>query len=50
MAARPAGVHRDEIEVATAALGVPLDEHIGNVLAAMQADAARLGLDGVKPA
>lgn len=45
-----AGVHRDEIEVAAAALGVPLDEHIGVVLAAMQADAARLGLDGPKQA
>jgi putative nucleotidyltransferase with HDIG domain len=41
-----AGVHRDEIERATAVLGVPLDEHIGVVLAAMQANAAELGLDG----
>lgn len=41
-----AGVHRDEIERTTAVLGVPLDEHIGVVLAAMQADAAELGLDG----
>ena len=40
------GVHRDEIERATAVLGVPLDEHIGIVLAAMQANAAELGLDG----
>lgn len=44
-----AGVHRDEIEVAAANLGVPLDEHIGIVLAAMQGNAAALGLDGVKP-
>jgi putative nucleotidyltransferase with HDIG domain len=44
-----AGVHRDEIEAAAAHLGVPLDEHIGNVLAAMQGNAAALGLDGVKP-
>lgn len=43
-----AGVHRDEIEHAAAALGVPLDEHIGIVLAAMQGNAAMLGLDGVK--
>jgi putative nucleotidyltransferase with HDIG domain len=43
-----AGVHRDEIEAAAANLGVPLDEHIGNVLAAMQGNAAALGLDGVK--
>jgi putative nucleotidyltransferase with HDIG domain len=41
-----AGVHRDEIEHATAVLGVPLEEHIGVVLAAMQANAAVLGLDG----
>jgi putative nucleotidyltransferase with HDIG domain len=43
-----AGVHREEIEKATAALGVPLDEHIQNVLTAMQGNAAALGLDGVK--
>lgn len=41
-----AGVHRDEIERATTVLGVPLDEHIGVVLAAMQANASELGLDG----
>jgi putative nucleotidyltransferase with HDIG domain len=41
-----AGVHRDEIERATAVLGVPLDEHIGIVLTAMQANAAELGLNG----
>jgi predicted hydrolase (HD superfamily) len=41
-----AGVHRDEIEIAAANLGVPLDEHIQIVLEAMQKDAARLGLAG----
>ena len=41
-----AGVDRGEIERAAAALGVPLEEHIGVVLAAMQAEAALLGLDG----
>lgn len=41
-----AGVHRDEIERAAAALGVPLDEHIGIVLKAMQDNAAALGLNG----
>jgi len=41
-----AGVHRGEIEAAAADLGVPLDEHIGVVLAAMQAVAPALGLDG----
>lgn len=45
-----AGVHRDEIEHAAARLGVPLDEHIQNVLTAMQENAAVLGLDGVKSA
>jgi len=41
-----AGVHRDEIERAAANLGVPLDELIGTVLAALQANASALGLDG----
>lgn len=39
-----AGVHRDEIEHAVEALGVPLDEHIQIVLDAMKANAAALGL------
>jgi predicted hydrolase (HD superfamily) len=43
-----AGVHRDEIERAAADLGVPLDEHISIVLAAMQAHAAILGLEGAR--
>lgn len=43
-----AGVHRDEIERATEMLGIPLDEHIGIVLKAMQDNAAGLGLDGLK--
>jgi putative nucleotidyltransferase with HDIG domain len=42
-----APVHREEIEHAAAALGVPLDEHIEVVLAAMKANAAALGLEGV---
>jgi len=41
-----AGVHRGEIEQAAADLGIPLDEHIGVVLAAMRAAAPALGLDG----
>ena len=41
-----AGVHRDEIEQAAEDLGVPLTEHIGIVLAAMQEIAADLGRDG----
>lgn len=41
-----APVNRQEIEQAAAALGVPLDTHIQTVLEAMQADAAKLGLEG----
>jgi putative nucleotidyltransferase with HDIG domain len=41
-----AGVHRADIERDTAVLGVPLEEHIGVVLKAMQENAAELGLDG----
>jgi putative nucleotidyltransferase with HDIG domain len=41
-----APVHRDEIEHAAQALGVPLDEHITIVLEAMRAAAEPLGLLG----
>jgi len=41
-----AGVNRKEIEQCAADLGVPLEEHIGVVLAAMQERAAELGLNG----
>ena len=41
-----AAVDRAEIEHAAAHLGVPLDEHIGVVLQAMQAIAPALSLDG----
>jgi putative nucleotidyltransferase with HDIG domain len=40
------GVNRDDIVQGAAALGVPLDEHLGVVLAAMQASAEALGLAG----
>jgi len=43
-----AGVNRQEIEHCAAELGVPLDEHIGVVLAALQQHASELGLDGIK--
>jgi len=43
------GVNRDDIVQGAEALGVPLDEHIGVVLAAMQANAQALGLEGVTP-
>ena len=41
------GVNRDDVIEGAEALGVPLDEHIGVVLAAMQAAAPSLGLAGV---
>jgi putative nucleotidyltransferase with HDIG domain len=41
------GVNRDDIVQGADAVGVPLDEHIGLVLAAMQENAATLGLAGV---
>ena len=41
-----AGVDRTEIEHAAVALSVPLEEHIGIVLQAMQSIAPVLGLDG----
>jgi putative nucleotidyltransferase with HDIG domain len=44
------GVNRDDIVQGAEALGVPLDEHIGIVLTAMQANAEALGLAGVVPA
>lgn len=40
------GVNRDDVIRGADALGVPLDEHIGVVLAAMQAAAPSLGLAG----
>lgn len=40
------GVNRDDVINGAAALGVPLDEHIGVVLSAMQEAAASLGLAG----
>ncbi len=39
-----AGVHRDEVYAGADLLGLELDEHIANVVAALQPIAARLGL------
>ena len=39
-----AGVHRDEVYAGAELLGLSLDEHIANVVAAMQPIAAELGL------
>lgn len=44
------GVNRDDIIQGADALGVPLEEHIGVVLTAMQANADALGLAGIPPA
>ncbi|MCB0078852.1 MAG: HDIG domain-containing protein [Anaerolineales bacterium] len=41
-----AGVNREEIAEAADALHIPLDQHIGSVLAAMQDEAEALGLAG----
>ncbi|MFN8499847.1 MAG: HDIG domain-containing protein [Anaerolineae bacterium] len=43
------GVNREDIEQGAAALGVPLEEHIGIVLTAMQDIAPTLGVEGVRP-
>ncbi len=43
-----AGAKRDEMEAAATEFGVELWEHVGNVLAAMQAQATELGLEGVQ--
>src|SRR5687768_5879740 len=40
------GVSREDIITGAAELGVPLDEHVGIVIAAMQANAGALGLEG----
>ena len=39
-----AGVHRDEVHAGAAVLDLPLDEHIANVIAALQPIAPQLGL------
>ncbi|MCX8091811.1 MAG: HDIG domain-containing protein [Verrucomicrobiae bacterium] len=44
-----AAVSREDIEKGAALLGLPLDEHIANVIAAMQSVAGDLGLAGSAP-
>ena len=41
-------VNREDIVRGAAELGMPLDDVITNVIAALQADATRLGLEGIK--
>lgn len=42
-----AGVHREEVYEGCEGIGLSLEEHIGNVLAALKGDAGRLGISGV---
>jgi predicted hydrolase (HD superfamily) len=44
-----AAVKRDDIEQGAARLGITLDEHIGNVVGALQTIAGPLGFDGKEP-
>jgi predicted hydrolase (HD superfamily) len=44
-----AGVHRDEVHAGAALLGLELDEHIANVVAALQPISAELGLPAGAP-
>lgn len=43
------GVNRDDIVKGAAELEIPLDEHIAFCIAAMQANAEALGLQGTPP-
>ncbi len=44
------GVNRDDIVKGASELEIPLDDHIANCIAAMRANAAILGLQGIAPA
>jgi putative nucleotidyltransferase with HDIG domain len=44
-----AGANRAEIEASTSEFGVPLWEHVDNVIAAMRTIAPQLGLEGTSP-
>lgn len=41
-----AGVSRDDVHAGTALIGLPLEEHVGNVILAMRSQAEALGLAG----
>ena len=44
------GVNREDVYRGAEELGVPLDEHVATVIAALQSEAEALGLAGQKPA